>query len=308
MMNNEYTCELEKYDSSRRNKYRCPNCGKDKVFKRYIDTVTLEYIGDNFGICDRINKCGFHNPPSGTIPNTLIRKPIARKTPPKRYLNKSEYKSFLCQKSDNNRLANFLFMHLGVKNAERVIDLYKIGTNLTKGTMFPYFDSYNNLVTYKTIYYQFMTGKRDHSRNSFYDSNRHKHPIPLFGIWLINQFPELPIAIVEGEKTAVIMAYYNPNMLWLSTGGANMLNVNKIKNIRDRKIYLYPDVGMFEEWHKQMRLIQDKYRGIDIDISSECEILHSQEFLNTGDDIADYYIKAYKFNHQKQQIERQEIK
>tara|TARA_R100000654_G_scaffold19410_1_gene39704 strand:- start:382 stop:1305 length:924 start_codon:yes stop_codon:yes gene_type:complete len=307
-MNNEYTCELEKYDSLRRNKYRCPNCGKNKVFKRYIDTLTKEYIGDNIGICDRINKCGYHNPPFGTIPKTVIRKPIPRKIVPKRYLSKSEYKAFLCEKSDDNRLANFLFMHLGVKNAERVIDIYKIGTNLTKGTLFPYFDNHNNLVTYKTIHYQFMNGKRDHSRNSYYDNNRHKHPIPLFGLWLIHLFPDLPIGIVEGEKTALIMTYYNPNILWLSTGGANMLNVTKINPIKDREIYLYPDVGMFVEWYKQMRKIENHYPGIKIDISNECEILHNQEFLSIGDDIADYYLKAYKWSHKRQKIERQEIK
>ena len=104
------------------------------------------------------------------------------------------------------------------------------------------------------------------------------------------------------------MSYYHPGFIWLATGSANMLQVYKIHAIKDRSIVLYPDVGMFEYWHEKMRQIEAKYPRIQIVMSRECEIWHNDNFLKDGDDIADYYTSAYKWNHAKQEIQRQEIK
>jgi hypothetical protein len=48
-------------------KHVCPNCNK-KTFVYYIDIETGEYLTDNYGRCDRENKCGFHVlPPPETL-------------------------------------------------------------------------------------------------------------------------------------------------------------------------------------------------------------------------------------------------
>jgi hypothetical protein len=50
-------------DSSK--KHICPNCDK-KTFVFYIDTVSGEYLPNNFGRCDREQNCNYHNaPPKG---------------------------------------------------------------------------------------------------------------------------------------------------------------------------------------------------------------------------------------------------
>ena len=40
-------------------KHLCPNCNK-KRFVRYIDTVTGNYLPEQYGRCDRESKCSYH--------------------------------------------------------------------------------------------------------------------------------------------------------------------------------------------------------------------------------------------------------
>jgi hypothetical protein len=45
-------------------KYDCRRCGGSVTFRRYVDTENgNQYLADDVGICDRLNKCGYHYPP-----------------------------------------------------------------------------------------------------------------------------------------------------------------------------------------------------------------------------------------------------
>ena len=57
-----YLYQLEKYKTN--NRYKCPNCGKSKVYTRYVNSVTGEHAPYEFGKCDRLNKCNYHRYPS----------------------------------------------------------------------------------------------------------------------------------------------------------------------------------------------------------------------------------------------------
>jgi len=299
--------ELEQYQSNRKTKHTCPKCGHKNRFRMYIDTTTGGYVGDKYGWCDRVNNCGYHEKPWNSFDyytryhKPILRKPPKRNQPPKKYLDKSEYIKKLVTTSDNNRFATFLWIQLGVKNGDKIIKDYKLGTGKNYSCLFPYFDENFNLVTYKEIQYQ-TNGKRIKGK-SWYDSNPNKYkPFPLFGLDRINDFKHKPIGIVEGEKTACLMSFYNPYILWLATGGKGMLHVDKIEPIKDREIYLYPDVGAFGSWHDKMLEIQNKYPRINIDMSKECEIWHEQGFISNGDDVADYYLNTVKYSHKFQRI------
>jgi hypothetical protein len=61
----EYRYILEPY-TGMKTRYRCPSCKKSKTFVRYIDKETNEYLDENFGKCERVNKCGYHKPPDKT--------------------------------------------------------------------------------------------------------------------------------------------------------------------------------------------------------------------------------------------------
>ncbi len=62
-MNNNYRYQLERY-RGRGTRYTCPQCGRKCTFTRYIDTENNnQYISDNVGKCNRLDKCGYHYTP-----------------------------------------------------------------------------------------------------------------------------------------------------------------------------------------------------------------------------------------------------
>ena len=63
------------------------------------------------------------------------------------------------------------------------------------------------------------------------------------------------VAIVEAEKTAVIMSELYPHYIWLAAGGLGELQINKFRPLRGRKVVLFPDTDpdgkTFASWHKR---------------------------------------------------------
>lgn len=50
-----------------------------------------------------------------------------------------------------------------------------------------------------------------------------------------------PIAVVEAEKTAVIMSEVYPQYVWMAAGGLSALSAEKFRPLRDHKVVLFPD-------------------------------------------------------------------
>ena len=65
----------------------------------------------------------------------------------------------------------------------------------------------------------------------------------------------IPVAIVEAEKTAVILSEHYPQYIWLAAGGMGELQVNKFRPLRGRKVVLFPDTDpdgkTFASWHQR---------------------------------------------------------
>ena len=60
---NTYRYILERYRGLS-TRYTCPQCGRKHTFTRYIDTDNNnQYISDNVGKCNRLDKCGYHYTP-----------------------------------------------------------------------------------------------------------------------------------------------------------------------------------------------------------------------------------------------------
>ena len=58
---NTYRYILEKYRGLS-TRYPCPQCGIKHTFTRYIDTENNnQYISDNVGKCNRLDKCGYYH-------------------------------------------------------------------------------------------------------------------------------------------------------------------------------------------------------------------------------------------------------
>ena len=109
-----------------------------------------------------------------------------------------------------------------------------------------------------------------------------------FGLHRINEDYNKPIAIVESEKTAIIMSIILPNVVWLATGSKQNLKAPLMEPLKNRKIVLYPDKGEYDDWMKKAELL--KGIGLKIEVS---DILENTNFKE-GADLADYYLGEMK--------------
>jgi hypothetical protein len=83
--------QLEPYKGIN-SRYQCPACGKAKQFTRYIHTETLQYLSNNTGKCNRMDKCGYHYTPKQYFTdNPTIQQPTNTRASnsPDKYSNKN---------------------------------------------------------------------------------------------------------------------------------------------------------------------------------------------------------------------------
>lgn len=85
-----------------------------------------------------------------------------------------------------------------------------------------------------------------------YDKERLGMQQCLFGLHLIDRHPDVPINIVESEKTAVICAitYGLDKGLWLACGGLQNMKEAELQPLIDRQrtVYLWPDRDGRDDW------------------------------------------------------------
>ena len=112
----------------------------------------------------------------------------------------------------------------------------------------------------------------------------------LFGLHRIKEDYSKSIAIVESEKTAIIMSIIVPDVLWLATGSKQNLKTRLLEPLAGRKIVLYPDKGEYENWRSKAEVI--KKNGLKVEVSDFLEELP----LKPGADLVDYYISSLREN------------
>ena len=92
-----------------------------------------------------------------------------------------------------------------------------------------------------------------------------------------------PIAIAEGEATAMEMSKLEPNYVWLAAGGRGFLKklAPRLKNC-PFDVTLYPDHEAYDEW----KAIGDEFGYVTSEV---CEIWAEQGLIPSGGDVRDYY-------------------
>lgn len=92
-----------------------------------------------------------------------------------------------------------------------------------------------------------------------WDKEKYEYRACLFGLHLVDVFPEAEICLCESEKTALICsAFCDPNQrLWMATAGKSNLKREKLEPLikRNRDIVLYPDFDGYDEWAAAMKRI-----------------------------------------------------
>lgn len=266
-------------------KFPCPKCQK-KTFTPYINSISGEIVNSSkYGLCDRKYSCKYSLYPKSDgsdIDKADWEAPeIVYHVPNPDFIDRS-----IVEASFHQFNSNVFFMWLrkmfGMDKAYELQEMYNIGTAKNNGTIFWQQDSEGNFRTGKVMYYN-QNGKRRKDRNSWYVHNRIKEDYELhqvfYGEHLING-NEKPIAICESEKTAILMSVFEPDYIWLASGGANMLNSYRLLRLNNLDL-VAPDEGEFEKWEKQTNI----FIGRKMDTRVETAVRNGT--LGKGSDILD---------------------
>ena len=150
---------------------------------------------------------------------------------------------------------------------QRAAQRYRLGASRDGGVIFWQIDEHEVLRDGKIMHYR-PDCHRDHDRKPSWVSYhlRRSGLLPedwksehcLFGLHLLMEdvrwnMADVKVAVVEAEKTAVIMSEVKPEYIWLATGGKTELNVAKLRPLEGRRIILFPDTDedgqTYRDWY-----------------------------------------------------------
>ena len=246
----------------------CPNCGQ-KRFVPYVlasDGVTL--AGAEFGRCDREQNCGYQRYPDGE--RYTVAEP--QKIQPRPRL---EYVGDLHVSTDSN-LFEWAVCLLGLNDAVLAWSNYNVGC-IGGRVIWWQIDRDGVVRAGKVMSYR-PDGHRDKS-DQWGVTWAHKHPQLkqsfkgeelqqcLFGEHLLAVNPDKPVALVESEKTAVVMSRFIPEYVWLATGGSQGIkSTERLAPLIGRKVFLVPDNGQYYSWLRVAELYGwNIWDGLELD-------------------------------------------
>jgi len=123
----------------------------------------------------------------------------------------------------------------------------------------------------------------------------------LFGEHLLDTYPHNPIALVEAPKTAIYATLYfgfpdlPGNLLWLAVFNLSSLTKEKCKELKGRKVVLFPDLSKdgyaFRKWSERADEFNKSMPGTSFKVSDLLECNANVRDREKGLDLADYLIK-----------------
>lgn len=231
-------------------------------------------------------------------PNNYVSRPKKVERKPYSFHKDEELLRFRIDQS-NNFLNAFSDLFIGTyleKRAAEVISDYKVGSanyGDKKFVVFPYID--NKIREIKLMQYEPNTLHRCgittnvHSMEKIVGFSDNLSP-RLFGYHLAMKNTDKEIAIVESEKTALIMAVCDPTYIWLATGGCSRLTepVANLLNCRDVRIFFDAEIDDATRF-KKIRLLNRHCLSVTYKDDRE-------ELKKYGEkaDMADVYIPLLK--------------
>ena len=157
--------------------------------------------------------------------------------------------------------------YLTEEQMQRAAQRYRLGASRDGGVIFWQIDEFDQLRDGKIMHYR-PDCHRDHDRKPTWTAYllRKHGQLPkdwntdhcLFGLHLLMEDgrcmrADVKVAVVEAEKTAVIMSEVKPEYVWLATGGKTELNVAKLRPLEGRRIILFPDTDVdgqtYRDWY-----------------------------------------------------------
>ncbi|MCP4438581.1 MAG: hypothetical protein GY810_06515 [Aureispira sp.] len=294
-------------DSSSK-KFECPNCSKRR-FVRYVDLENNAYLPSHIGRCDREVKCGYHCTPKSVVAYQNYEPQLAPVQEPSipfenfeaSFVSEELYKSTLQYYTQNN-FVKFLKAELGEDVSQQLIERYAIGTSKywDGATIFWQKDIKGEIRTGKVMLYNPEDG---HRVKEPYNHIHWAHSLMLkkglveyfflkqclFGEHLLSKKGRKVVAVVESEKTAILMSYFYPKYEWLACGSLSNINKQLFEPLKGWSVRLYPDLGALEKWKEKAYWL--KKQGLEIVVSSLLDGQATEEEQARGLDIADYMLK-----------------
>ena len=305
-----YRYILERY-RGRNTRYTCPQCGRKYTFTRYIDTENNnQYISDNVGKCNRLDKCGYHYTPRqyftdnpwkrdkqivpfhkniGFWNDGTERYAKSKPAPPK----VSVLPDGIVRATEGADSAHMRWIeHLyGTEHRKQLQSLYRTG-GIKDAVIFWQRDVEGRVRTGKIMHYDEWSGKRLKEEGSIgwvHAIVRREGELPedweltqcLYGEHLLRQYPDKMVAVVEAYKTAHVGAILMPDMVWLATDSLHGLTAERLAPLRGRSVVFFPDEGKgYELWSERLPTIAAEV-GFSYRIST------FMEGRDEGGDIAD---------------------
>lgn len=272
-------------------KFNCPHCNK-KRFVRFVNAETNQYLEEGFGKCDRASSCGYFKKPDGTIATLSTHQVNGFNNASLiNYHSREDLQNSL-RKYYSNNFYLYLIAMFGKEKVQEVFRAYNIGTskNWDGATIFWQVDSNDNIRAGKILLFNAETCKRVKSPYNHISWVHSKLKIEnfnlkqcLLGLHLASLNKK--IALVEAEKTAVIMALFMPEYIWLATGSKQNFKFDILEPIKGMEIIAFPDKSEFEDW--KIKAIELNKQGFNITVS---EYVENMDCV-AGTDLADLYIE-----------------
>ena len=194
----------------------------------------------------------------------------------------------------DDNLSTFLLDNFTFDEVQKATQNYFItGTNYfwNNATVFWQIDNKEQIKGAKIMLYNEHTGKRVKEPYNHINWLHKALKEPnfnlcqcLFGLHLINEDYQKNIAIVESEKTAIILSIFLPDFIWLATGSKSNFKFELLEPLKKRNCFAFPDKGVFDKWNNTS--IDLNTKGFKIAVSN---ILEQTDF-DAGFDLADYYL------------------
>ena len=286
--------EAVEFDKKRYRVKNCP-CGKSNRDGKFVPYVGFE----NKGFC---HSCGETFLPDNERKEKDFKKSFSPPPPPKpiSYLEPRILEATL-KSYDKNNFVSFLKSTFGEALTMKAVEAYKIGTSKARpgANVFWYVDHSQRIRGGKIMLYDASIGKRKdffswtHSRLKLTDFNLKRC---FFGDHLLNSNPLKNVGIVESEKTAIISSLVFPEIVWLASGGKNGLDPYKFQSLRNRTVFLFPDltkqgdkVNCFELWSKDVDRIKGIIPGL-FEVSDYFESRATDQEKELSLDLADFIL------------------
>ncbi len=297
-------------------KFLCPSCRQQKRLTRYVHCDTFAELHEGVGKCDRENNCNYHYTPRQYFIDNPDLKPDFTPAQVRSGLEIPKLINFidrhyLDQSMNNICISNKFFKYLTIlfdeTFATHLCKRYMIGSSnrWAGANVFWQVDQNWRIRTGKVMLYEEFTGKRikppeiDQATDWVHSILDRKEIRPnftlsqcFFGEHLLKYEIDMPVAIVESEKTATVCYAIEPNYIWLAAGSAHGLSVEKCKVLIGRKVVLFPDIGKgFKIWDKKANELRQKL-GLNVKVSRILEDrIRNNDEISDGNDIMDYLLK-----------------